>query len=259
MELRSHCSNTSARDGTTARGTERSLLLVIVLFTERLPLRFEELSTLEGTTASLADKARRMPGSIESSDEVLLDRLIASIAFGSEETEEVIAAVRTTILLVESILSKFPSALVASKVFHVEVLSESSYASIGDGSIASPTSRREHLVIVILTVSLSTPLEEVSVSEFLTAFTASEMFRMPHLAKSDHYLSNNWLAAESTVSLWNSVHSMLGRKSVRVQRSQHRIRTERITRRRATQIIVRRTVVDASPRGTSLLIDVISV
>lgn len=59
---------------------------------------------------------------------------------------------------------------------------------IQDGTVAVVAARREEVVIVLFTVGLSIPLEEVPGSDLLLAMGADEVLRVPRLSHGSHDL-----------------------------------------------------------------------
>lgn len=107
------------------------------------------------------NKTIRMPLAVQGGDVVLHDGPVATVTLWGEHVEVVVAAVRFTVALVESILAKLLATLGTEEMFRVPRFLERGDTFIQNRSIAVRAPWAEQIVIVGLTVRVAVALEEV--------------------------------------------------------------------------------------------------
>lgn len=92
---------------------------------------------------------------------------------------------------------------------------------IQNSSVAISAPRTKQVVVVLLTVRLSVPLEEVLRAQLLVAVAASKVLRVPRLAQCRDHLTHNRLLASVAAPLLRRRYSAPAH--VRVQIAEHRV------------------------------------
>lgn len=195
VELLGHGGDAAARDGLLAAGAQRAAPLVVVHLTVGLPVMLEEAAIDEWREAFPAHKALRMPQRVEGRDIVLQDGPGTAATLWCEHVEVVLAAVGLAVLLVEPFRTEEGSTLGTEEVFRVPRPVKGCHHFIQDGAVAVVAARGEEVVVVLFTVGLSIPLEEVPGSDLLLAVGADEVLRVPRLPHGGHNLPSDGLLA----------------------------------------------------------------
>lgn len=147
---------------------------------------------------------------------ITVDRSTTSAAFRCKQSEVIFLTVRLTIFFVEPFLVECSSTCSASEmlwmpgfVHCIDALlqnwilhySEQSLhfiiqifcvvkCHLFNGSIAISAPREKRIKIIVFTIYFPRPFVEVSMPQFITAFGACKMFRMPNVSSSDDYLKS---------------------------------------------------------------------
>lgn len=119
MELLPHSGDTTASDGLLAARTQRSTAFVIMNLTVWLPVVFKETPINKWSKAFPANKALRVPQSVQSRYIILQDGMGASTTFGGKHVKVILTTIGLTIPLMEAFWAKKCSALCTEEMFRM--------------------------------------------------------------------------------------------------------------------------------------------
>lgn len=162
-----------------------------------------------------------MPLAVQGGDIVLHDGPVATVTLRGEHVEVVVAAVRFTVALVESILAKLLAALGTEEVFCVPRFLQRGDTFIQNRSIAVRAPWAEQIVIIGLTVRVAVALEEVPRAKLLVAVATGKVFRVPRFPEGRYHLSDDRFVAGIAAALLRCVHTLAAHVSGKI--AEHRI------------------------------------
>lgn len=197
VELLGHGGDAAAGDGLLAAGAQRATPLVVVHLTIWLPIMLEEAAIDEGREALPAHKAFRVPQGVEGRDVVLQDGTGTAATLGRKHIKIILPAVRLAVFLMEPFWTKEGSTLGTEEVFRVPRAVQRCHHFIQDGPVAVVAAWGEEAVVVLFTVGLSVPLEEVPGSNLFLAVGAHKVLGVPCLPHGGHHLPSDGLLAGS--------------------------------------------------------------
>lgn len=222
VELLGHGGDAAASDGLLAAGAQRAATLVVVHLTIWLPVVLEEAAIDEGREALPAHKAFGVPESVEGRDVVLQDGTGTAATLGREHVEVILPTVGFAVFLVEPFWTKEGSTLGTEEVFWVPCAVQCCHHFIQDGPVAVVAAWGEEAVVVLFTVGLSVPLEEVPGANLFLAVGAHKVLGVPCLPHGSHHLPSNGLLAGSADPFGNSGDPQL--VQVGLQTPQHAVK-----------------------------------
>lgn len=197
VELLGHGGDAAAGDGFLAARAQRAATLVVVHLTIWLPVVLEEAAIDKGCEAFPAHKAFRVPEGVEGRDVVLQDGTGTAATLGRKHVKVIFPTVGFAVFLVEPFWTKEGSTLGTEEVFRVPRAVQRCHHFIQDGPVTVVAAWGEEAVVVLFTVGLSVPLEEVPGSDLFLAVGAHKVLGVPRLPHGGHHLPSDGLLAGS--------------------------------------------------------------